>query len=83
MDRDTAAATTNHRSFYTDLTRAKYEAVIYTNDRRALPKSILRQSEKAAALDVVPARTRANIGSVQKTPAAPPPGAAAGPQVGL
>jgi len=53
MDRDTSAATTNHRSFYTDLTRAKFEAVIYTNDRRALPKAILRQSEKSTALDVV------------------------------
>ncbi|WP_051749223.1 MobF family relaxase [Nevskia soli] len=53
MDRDTTAATTNHRSFYTDLTRAKEAAVIYTNDRRALPRAVLRQSEKAAALDVV------------------------------
>lgn len=52
LDKDTKARTTNHRSFYTDLTRAREAAVIYTNDRQALPKAIVRHSEKAAALDV-------------------------------
>ena len=56
MDRDTRAPTTNHRSFYTDLTRAKHSAVIYTNDRRGLPKAIVRQSHKTSALDVAPER---------------------------
>ncbi|WP_029918784.1 MobF family relaxase [Nevskia soli] len=52
LDKDTKARTTDHRSFYTDLTRAREAAVIYTNDRRALPQAIVRQSEKTAALDV-------------------------------
>jgi ATP-dependent exoDNAse (exonuclease V) alpha subunit len=52
LDKDARARTTDHRSFYTDLTRAKQAAVIYTNDRSALPASIVRQSQKTAALDV-------------------------------
>lgn len=52
LDKDAQARTTDHRSFYTDLTRARLAAVIYTNDRRALPEAILRQSQKTAALDV-------------------------------
>ncbi|MDR3416444.1 MAG: helicase C-terminal domain-containing protein [Nevskia sp.] len=52
LDKDAKARTTDHRSFYTDLTRAKQAAVIYTNDRSALPVSIVRQSQKTAALDV-------------------------------
>ena len=52
LDKDAKARTTDHRSFYTDLTRAKQATVIYTNDRSALPASIVRQSQKTAALDV-------------------------------
>ncbi len=55
LDKDAKARTTDHRSFYTDLTRAKQAAVIYTNDRSALPVSIVRQSQKTAALDVASA----------------------------
>ncbi len=53
LDKDTRSRTTDHRSFYTDLTRAKATARIYTNDRAALPGAISRQSSKTAALDVV------------------------------
>jgi len=52
LDKDVQARTTDHRSFYTDLTRARYAAVIYTNDRSALPEAVIRQSQKTAALDV-------------------------------
>ena len=53
LDKDTRSRTTDHRSFYTDLTRAKATARIYTNDRVALPETISRQSSKTSALDVV------------------------------
>ena len=53
LDKDTRSRTTDHRSFYTDLTRAKSAARVYTNDRTALPGAIGRQSHKAAALEVV------------------------------
>ena len=53
LDKDTRSRTTDHRSFYTDLTRAKSEARVYTNDRTALPGAIGRQSQKSAALEVV------------------------------
>ena len=52
LDKDSRVRTTDHRSFYTDLTRAKHQAIVYTTDRQALPKAIARQSQKAAALDV-------------------------------
>jgi conjugative relaxase-like TrwC/TraI family protein len=52
LDKDTASRTTDHRSFYTDLTRAKLKAVIYTNDRDALPHAIVRRSEKTSALEL-------------------------------
>ncbi|MDR3416066.1 MAG: MobF family relaxase [Nevskia sp.] len=59
LDKDAQAKTTDHRSFYTDLTRARQAAVVYTNDRSALPEAILRQSQKTAALDVAGQRQRA------------------------
>ena len=69
LDKDTRSRTTDHRSFYTDLTRAKSEARVYTNDRTALPGAIGRQSHKAAALEVVgrapeAGRVRSAVGRV-------------------
>lgn len=79
MDRDTAVATTNHRSFYTDLTRAKQAAVIYTNDRRGLPRAVVRQSHKTSALDVAPERAMAAPTPLPAPPAGKSPqGAGAG-----
>lgn len=53
LDKDAKARTTDHRSFYTDLTRAKREAIVYTDDHKALPQAVVRQSQKSAALEVV------------------------------
>lgn len=58
LDKDAQARTTDHRSFYTDLTRARYAAVIYTNDRDSLPEAIVRRSQKTAALDVASENAR-------------------------
>jgi hypothetical protein len=63
LDKDTKARTTDDRNFYTDLTRARNAAVIYTNDRQALPKAITRHTEKAAALDVQHQRELQHRGS--------------------
>lgn len=52
MEKDSGSITTNQRSFYTDLTRAKEEVRLYTNDAKALPVAINRQVEKTAALEV-------------------------------
>lgn len=54
MEKDSGSITTNQRSFYTDLTRAKEEVRVYTNDAKALPVAINRYIEKTAALDVTP-----------------------------
>jgi conjugative relaxase-like TrwC/TraI family protein len=61
LDKDAQARTTDHRSFYTDLTRARYAAVIYTNDRSALPEAVIRQSQKTAALDVASESARSRV----------------------
>ena len=53
LDKDTRSRTTDHRSFYTDLTRAKATARVYTNDRATLPAAVSRLSSKTAALEVV------------------------------
>jgi len=52
MEKDSGSITTNQRSFYTDLTRAKEEVRVYTNDAKTLPMAINRQVEKTAALEV-------------------------------
>ena len=35
-----------------EISRARFEAKIYTNDRTKLPEAVQRNSEKSAALDV-------------------------------
>jgi conjugative relaxase-like TrwC/TraI family protein len=59
MEKESSSITTNQRSFYTDLTRAKEEVRLYTNDAKALPYAITRQVEKTTALEVtVPRQER-------------------------
>ncbi|MBL6748952.1 MAG: conjugative relaxase [Nevskia sp.] len=73
LDKDTKARTTDHRSFYTDLTRAKHAAIVYTNDRSALPQAIARQSQKTAALDAVKSRDHGRRGEHHTANSTPPP----------
>ncbi len=56
MEKESSSITTNQRSFYTDLTRAKEEVRLYTNDAKALPYAITRQVEKTTALEVTQPR---------------------------
>ncbi|MDR3418852.1 MAG: ATP-binding domain-containing protein [Nevskia sp.] len=45
LDKDSRVRTTDHRSFYTDLTRAKHQAVVYTTrERRFLPHAAMLRS---------------------------------------
>jgi ATP-dependent exoDNAse (exonuclease V) alpha subunit len=90
LDKDVKAKTTDHRSFYTDLTRARYAAVVYTDDRAALPQAVVRRSQKTAAMDVVETQRRhiPTPRAAAHPPGAPPASArqaaqqAPGPQVG-
>lgn len=72
LEKETTVRTTNQRSLYTDLTRARDAAVIYTDNQHALPRAVLRHTEKTAALDLVSlASARAQIAaSTQHIPAA-------------
>jgi conjugative relaxase-like TrwC/TraI family protein len=53
LERDTQSRTTNRRSFYTDLTRARDSAVLVTDSQAQLGQRVRSSRSKAAALDVV------------------------------
>jgi conjugative relaxase-like TrwC/TraI family protein len=53
LEKDTHSPTTNHRSFYTDLTRARDAAVVVTDSIARLGQRMRPRSTKAAALDAV------------------------------
>lgn len=53
VDIDTKSRSTNDAAYYVEISRARFEAKIYTNDRTKLPEAVQRISEKTAALDVV------------------------------
>ena len=52
VDIDTKSRSTNDAAYYVEISRARFEAKIYTNDRTKLPKAVQRISEKTVALDV-------------------------------
>ena len=52
VDIDTKSRSTNDAAYYVEISRARFEAKIYTNDRTKLPEAVQRNSEKSAALDV-------------------------------
>ena len=53
LEKDTYSRTTNHRSFYTDLTRAREAALVVTDSARRLAQLMRSDLTKSAALDVV------------------------------
>jgi hypothetical protein len=52
-DARTESRTTAKDMYYVAISRARHEARIYTNDRRALPVAVERENVKHAALDLV------------------------------
>lgn len=51
-DFDTRSRTTSTEAFYTNITRARHEVEIYTDDGKKLPDAISRGIEKHNALDI-------------------------------
>lgn len=71
IDIDTKSRSTNDAAYYVEISRARHEAKIYTNDHSKLPAAVLRRDEKTAALDVAYAKDKAitlqqNIASIVK-----------------
>ena len=54
IEADTQNLTANQSTFYVAISRAKYEAVIYTDDRESLPLAMNRIFDKSSALDLSP-----------------------------
>lgn len=52
MDIETKSRTTASDAFYVALSRARYDAPVYTDDKAMLPAAISRRNEKTAALDI-------------------------------
>ena len=52
VDLDTRSLTTGRDLYYVAISRARYEATIYTNSRAELPAAISREPVKTAALDI-------------------------------
>ena len=59
LEKDAEYGTTHHRSFYTDLTRARDEAVVATDSADRLAQRVSRDDTKVAALDVATSSERA------------------------
>lgn len=54
VDLDTRSMTTGKDLYYVAISRARYQASIYTNSRAELPVAIGRENVKTAALDIQP-----------------------------
>lgn len=52
IEADAHSLTANENTFYVAISRARYQAHIYTDDRELLPLAMSRQYENEAALDV-------------------------------
>lgn len=52
IEADAHSLTANENTFYVAISRARYQAYIYTDDRELLPLAMSRQYENEAALDV-------------------------------
>jgi ATP-dependent exoDNAse (exonuclease V) alpha subunit len=52
IDASTSSRTTAKDVYYVAISRARSEAVIYTDDRGGLPRAITRENPKHAALDL-------------------------------
>jgi len=61
LEKDTRSRATNHRSFYTDLTRAREAAVVVTDSTPRLARFVRFDSPKSAALDIVRSSARGRI----------------------
>jgi ATP-dependent exoDNAse (exonuclease V) alpha subunit len=56
IDATRSAQLVNRKQFYVSLSRARYDARLYTDDAPALRRAVTRDPEKAIALDVVQTR---------------------------
>lgn len=52
LEKDTRSRTTDHRSFYTDLTRAREAAVVVTDSKARLGQLVRSDSQRVTALEV-------------------------------
>ena len=52
IEADTRSATSNESAYYVAISRARSEAIIYTDDKSMLPEAMSRQDLKTAALDL-------------------------------
>src|SRR5207302_11114632 len=52
VDLDTRSLTTGKDLYYVAISRARYEAKVYTNSRIELPAAISREAVKTAALEI-------------------------------
>ena len=52
VDLDTRSLTTGKDLYYVAISRARYEAKVYTNSRVELPAAISREAVKTAALEI-------------------------------
>jgi conjugative relaxase-like TrwC/TraI family protein len=62
VDLDTRSLTTGKDLYYVAISRARYEAKVYTNSRTELPAAISREPVKTAALDIQREREAPRLG---------------------
>src|SRR5258708_36864979 len=62
VDLDTLSLTTGKDLYYVAISRARYEAKVYTNSRTDLPAAISREPVKSAALDIQREREAPRVG---------------------
>jgi len=68
VDLDTRSLTTGRDLYYVAISRARYQATIYTNSRSELPEALNRETIKTAALDIHRSGTCRSLGEPHKPP---------------
>ncbi|CAM5223171.1 ATP-dependent RecD-like DNA helicase [Castellaniella defragrans] len=58
INAESFSRTTKQDVYYVGISRARHEAVIYTNDQKKLPEAVARREEKSAALELVSQKQR-------------------------
>ena len=62
----------NRQQFYVSLSRARHDAVIFTDSRESLPRTISRTADKSVALDAIESiQIRGRLSGTRLRPAMP------------
>jgi Viral (Superfamily 1) RNA helicase len=63
----------NRKQFYTSISRARYNATIYTNDQQAMRRAVMRNQQKENGLEAVTPKQTASVSATVSPSPLPSP----------